>query len=225
MTLREKLRKAAELLVELPEEKKAEEETTGESSIRNYQKERWGAAESGLVKNRPDVKATDEVQNNGTSQEYTATARPQEVLLDTKVDFLTIYQQASVPDAPFTAEQMLEMISTLPPEIPLGIRRQMVYSFLKAMGKTIDATSESIAADASRKIEALTTYTGNNSRKTAEIIAVAEKEIASMQARIEEKRNAIENAQGRLAQVIQVCQLESDRLNEVLEFFNVDVPG
>ena len=152
-----------------------------------------------------------------------ATAQPSQVSIDAEVDFSTIYRQANVPAAPFTAEQMLEMLSTLPPELSLSAGRQMLSNLLKTMVKTIHATPESIGADASHKIEALDSYAKSLSKQTASMITGAEREIAAMQAQIEERQRAIEVAQGKLTQVLQVCQAESNRLNAVLEFFNADV--
>src|SRR5262249_12407533 len=85
---------------------------------------------------------------------------------DGKADFTPIYQQSGLPPSPFPAEQMLDMLNSLPPELPLDTKRQTVKVTLNAMGKTIGATPETIVADASRKLAALAAYTETLSRQT-----------------------------------------------------------
>ena len=143
---------------------------------------------------------------------------------DGKADFSPIYQQSGLPAAPFTAEQMLEMLSSLPPELPLDTKRKTVKVTLNAMGKTIGATPETIVADASRKLAALTAYLDHLTKQTTDSAATAELDIAALQAQIEEKRKAMTAAQQKQAQMRQLCDAESDRLDDVLEFFSLDVP-
>jgi len=143
---------------------------------------------------------------------------------DGKVDCTPIYQQSALPAAPFTAEQMLDMLNSLPPELPLDTKRQTVKVTLASVGKTIGATPETIVADASRKLAALTAYVEHLSKDTAASVAAAEQEIAGLQAQIEEKRRAIQTAQERQSEARRLCDAESDRLDDVLEFFSLDVP-
>ncbi len=139
------------------------------------------------------------------------------------VEPAAIYTAAKLPASPFTAEQMLEMLAGLPPELPLDTKRQTVKVTLGALGKTMGATPETIVADASRKMAALAAYSEHLSRRTEEFAAKNEAEIAALQAQIEEKRKAVQNARQRHTQTTQMCQAESERLDDVLEFFSLDV--
>ncbi len=143
---------------------------------------------------------------------------------DGKADFSLIYQQSGVRAAPFTAEQMLEMLESLPSELPLDTKRQTVRVTLNAVGKTIGATPETIVADASRKLAALTAYLDHLTKQTTDSAATAELEIGAMQARIEEKRKAMTAAHLKQAQMRQLCDAESARLDDVEEFFRLDMP-
>ena len=78
--------------------------------------------------------------------------------------------------------------------------------------------------DASRKLAALTAYLDHLTQQTTDSAATAELEIATLQAQIEEKRKAMTAAQQKQAQMRQLCDAESDRLDDVLEFFSLDVP-
>ncbi|HEX8236465.1 MAG TPA: hypothetical protein VF600_10950 [Abditibacteriaceae bacterium] len=140
------------------------------------------------------------------------------------INAAAIYGAAKLPPAPFAAEQMLDMLASLPAELPLDTRRQTVKVTLAALGKTMGATPETIVADASRKIAALAAYVEHLSKRTDEFVADGERDIAALQAQIEEKRGAIANARQELTRASQMCNAESDRLDDVLEFFSLDVP-
>jgi hypothetical protein len=136
---------------------------------------------------------------------------------------MAIYRHASLPPAPFTAEQFLEMLSSLPQELPLDTKRSTVKVSLNALGKTTGTTPDTIVADASRKLAALASYLDSLGTLTKEQVAAAEQEIAELQARIEDRRKSMQAAQQLLFETTQRCTAESERLDDVLEFFSLDV--
>ena len=156
--------------------------------------------------------------------QVTASAAPLSIKPDGTTDFQAIYQHAGLPDAPFTAEQMLEMLASLPVELPLAVRRQTMKVTLGAMGKSIGASSDTIVADTSRKMAALAAYSDSLSQQISHLVMANQQEIAAMEAQIQEKRQAIAAAEKELAQVVRLCTAESERLDDVLEFFSLDVP-
>lgn len=135
-----------------------------------------------------------------------------------------IYEAAKLPASPFTAEQMLEMLASLPPELPLETRRATVKVTLSALGKSLGATPETIVADASRKMAALSAYNDHLARRTTEFVAREEGSIIEMQKQIEEKKQAIIEAKNSQSQAMQASKTEAERLDDVLEFFSLDVP-
>ena len=143
---------------------------------------------------------------------------------DGKVDFGAVYQKAALPEAPFTAEQMLDLLESLPQDLPIETRRQTVKVTLGTMGKSIGATQDTIVADASRKLAALTSFIDTLSTETKNKIASAEKSIQDLQQQIEEQRREIATAKSSLDQTLKVCSAESHRLDDVLEFFSLDIP-
>ncbi|HEY3375961.1 MAG TPA: hypothetical protein VGL77_00575 [Armatimonadota bacterium] len=143
---------------------------------------------------------------------------------DGKLDFSTLYQQAGVPAVPFSAEQTLDMLSSLPNEIPIDTKRQTVRATLSAMGKAIGASPEIIVTDASRKLAALTAYVDSLQKQATEFSAATELEIVTLQAQITEKRKAVDAARQQHLEVAKICHKEADRLDDVLEFFSLDVP-
>lgn len=142
---------------------------------------------------------------------------------DGTVDFNAIYSLASVEGAPFTAEQLLELLATLPPELPLDARRQTVRITIQAMAKTVPVTPEVIVTDASRKLAALSAYEESYTKQANEFVASSESDIKSLEAQIEAKKAAITDAQQKQQSMNKACTDESDRLDDVLEFFSMDV--
>ena len=134
-----------------------------------------------------------------------------------------IYEAAKLPPAPFSAEQMLEMLAGLPSELPLDVKRQTIKVTLGALGKTMGATPETIVADASRKMAALKSYAEHLQKRTDEFAQNGETEIAALQKQIEDKRRAIDVAKTSLQTATQSCVAEAHRLDDVLEFFSLDV--
>jgi hypothetical protein len=213
MGVRDKLRKMAELVVVLPEASRSSDDFAALEPSNRQGKSNESVNQSSGQLTQADQSMTD--KETAISDGVTST-------LETKVDFGVIYQQAALPVTPFTAEQVIDILSSLPPELPLKARQQTVKATLNAVGKSVGATSETIVADASRKLEAITAYVNKVSEQTSGLVATEEKEIVAMQAQIEEKRKAIAEAQRRKTEATQICQAEAVRLRKVLEFFGTE---
>ncbi len=242
MSLKSMVRKAAELIVELPpEEPQAETEILPEpatASSPSATDKMWAELEQ-AAQSRPQASSPtaspaptktveqivrEEAGPNLDQIQVKEEALPAVVNPDGSINFQAIYQAANLPAVPFTAEQVLEMIAALPAELPMETRRQTIRVSINAVGKTIGATPENIVADASRKLAALAAYTDHLGQLTGEFTSKAEIKIAALQAQIEETRKAIAAAQQKQARETQVCTDESHRLDDVLEFFSLDVP-
>jgi hypothetical protein len=241
MGLKDTLRKAAGLLVELPPETEAPaagqpgaastpaSAGAGSGSARAELDRLFADLESASPATPKAAKTVEQIVRDSSGPnldeiEVPVTAPPPVTTPDGRVDFTAIYTQAGLPAVTYTAEQMLEMLASLPPDLPLETKRQTVNVTLASLGKAIGATSETIVADASRKLAALAAYGEQLSRQTAELVANTELEIAALQAQIDEKRKAIQAAQHHDAEVTKLCEAESDRLDDILEFFTLDLP-
>lgn len=142
---------------------------------------------------------------------------------DGNVNFGSIYSLAQLPNTPFTAEQVLELLSTLPAELPIEAKRSTVNITVSAMAKATGVSTESIVADASRKLAALAAYAKSFADQAASYTTKAEAEIAAFLAEIEQRKKMIENAKAKQAIMIDACSKETERLDEVLEFFSLDI--
>ncbi|CAN5389516.1 hypothetical protein BH11ARM1_BH11ARM1_07400 [soil metagenome] len=145
------------------------------------------------------------------------------VSADGSVDFKAIYSLAMLPASAITAEQILDLLATLPAALPIETRRQTVKVTLNAMAQSVGVTPESVVADASRKLAALDSYARSYAGQADEYVAKSEQEIASLQQEIERRKGAIEQAKSKQSQVTKACQSESARLDDILEFFSLDV--
>lgn len=242
MSLQDALRRAAGLLVELPPESSREKGDELLDDVLAQAATRSGPVASGSdagasasthgaaatatktvaqIVQDADGPSLDQIKAGGAASTAAGTA-PANV--GNALDAPAIYAAAKLPAAPFSAEQMLDMLASLPQELPLETRRQTVKVTLSALGKTMGASPETIVADASRKMAALASYVDHLTKRTGEFSQSSEKEIEGLQAQIEAKRKALQDAKHQLAQSTEKCRAEGDRLEDVLEFFSLDVP-
>lgn len=239
MSLRQALRKAAGLLVEMPPDETEEQgglhggmsaQSTAASSASSTDA-LWAELEKAGQKSSPPAptKTVEQIVREGVGPnldqiKVAAEEVPPLVQSDGTVKFAAIYQQASLPAVPFSSEQIMEMFGALPADLPLDTKRQMIKVSINAMGRSIGATPENIVADASRKLAALSAYTDHLAATTSEYVDLSQQKIALLQAQIEETRKSIEAAQQKQTTETDLCLQESHRLDEVLEFFSLDVP-
>ncbi len=157
--------------------------------------------------------------------EIKPTANPSLPVIDSagNVNFAAIYDLAKLPTSPFTAEQVLELLGTLPPDLPLETKRSTVKITVGAMAKATGVTTESIVADASRKLAALAGYAKSYSDQASQYTTKAEAEITALLAEIDQRKRSIEDAKAKQAAMVDACTKESNRLDDVLEFFSLDV--
>ena len=142
---------------------------------------------------------------------------------DGSPNFPAIFAQAGVPQVPFGAEEALQVIHSLPGELPIDMRRKTVGATLSAMGKTMGVSTDTVVADASRKLAALASYSDQLTSQTNQFGQTVDQRVADFKAQIAEWESQIANAREKLANVVKQCETEGDRLDEVLEFFTLDV--
>ena len=227
MQLRDALRKAASLVVELPPD-----ETLLNIQSSDIDLDDW--PDTDLPENarlpegsHGDVAASQTIaqlvrKSDGPNlDQIEINHEPANVIGEKSLDFGAIYAAAKLPQTQFGAAEMLGVLASMPADVPLRTKRVTVKAVLGGMSN-MGASPENIVADASRKLAALEAFHGFMERKTSETIETSERVIAELQSQIEARRQAIENAQSELARVTQGCESEADKLDEVLEFFSLD---
>lgn len=139
------------------------------------------------------------------------------------INFADVYAKAQIPASQFGAEQAVEMIGQLPNELPIEVRRQTVQVTMNSMGKATGVTAESVVADASRKLAALDAYSDALAAKTQDFIAMTTLQITKLENEIAEKRRIIDDTKRLLETANEAIVKEADKLDDVLEFFTLDV--
>jgi hypothetical protein len=219
MRIDETLRRAAGYFVELPESEPKETKP-------------WNVMETDLTTNptskQPAPRTVEQVvrETPGPNlDEIKPAATISGPIIDASgvVNFSSIYALANLPTSPFSAEQVLELLATLPAELPIEAKRATVKVTVNAMAKATGVTAEAIVADASRKLAALAAYAKSYSDQANQFTTKADAEIAALQAEIEQRKRAIDDAKAKQGLMVQACTAESDRLDDVLEFFSLDV--
>jgi hypothetical protein len=142
---------------------------------------------------------------------------------DNKVDYPALYAAAGVPAATFTAEQVLQMLSSLPATLDLATKRQMVRVSLDALGHNMGVSTETIVADASRKLAAIASFAKQHQETTDQYVSAATEAITRLEQQIAERKKGIEDAQARLSTVLADCAKQTDYLDDTLEIFTLDV--
>jgi hypothetical protein len=129
-------------------------------------------------------------------------------------DLSAVYEQEGILSVPFTAEQALEILHSLPSGLVDDTKRQVLRDILQA--RSVSPTA--IAEDAKRKIDALTAVGARIAGQIAEFIDSTGVEIAKLQQQIHEKRTAVEQAQSQQRQLAQLSRTEAERLQYILQF-------
>ncbi len=142
-------------------------------------------------------------------------------------NFDKVYSDAKLPKVAFGAEEALEVISSLPADLPLPVKRSTVQASLSAMGKAMNqaasVNTENIVADASRKLAALSAFEDSLNLQTKKHIANLQAEIQDYEAKISALNAQIAATTASLENALTISKAEGDKLDDVLEFFTLDI--
>lgn len=227
MAFKNVLRRAANLVVELPPEE----------SVSSAPKTDAGAVSASMESSREQrAPASQPVAQTKTVEQIVAEApgpNLDQIQVQAEagpapapggaVDFAHVYTRANLVASKFTAEQAMDMINSLPAELPIEVKRQTVLVTMQAMGKATGVDINAVVADAASKLAALESYSDSLQTQTAEYLAQTQLEITQLENSISEKRKEIENTKSMLSKALEGCRGEIDRLDDVLEFFSKDV--
>lgn len=209
MSIKKILRKAAELVVEMPEQ--------SEDGTSFSQNQPATKSVEQIVRETPGPNLDEIKIPEPEAPEKTGPTAPAG-----HVDFVSVYAKAGLTASPFSAEQAWEVINSLPAELPLAARRATVQATLAAMGKAMGVNTETVIADAGRKVAALSAYEDVLTHQAKTYSSAIEAKIASLEQEIGMYRTEIAQTQSMLASAIEKCDAESAKLDDVLEFFSLD---
>ncbi len=226
MPIRDTLRKAASLFVEMPPAEKAPAAIATMSDA-----EFLASLPKTAAASPPNAKTVEQIVRESPGPNLDE-IKPQvqeqpanvPVLLENgTLSYSAIYQMAKLPNEPFTAENVIELLAQLPAELPIQAKRATLKITLEAMSKTSGASTEKVIADASRKLAALASYAESYQAQADKFVGLASTEIQKLEEQISERKRSIEEAKTKAQQVASGCKAEADRLDDVLEFFTMDV--
>ncbi len=215
MSLKNALRKAASLLVELPPEQTSYEPVSSDTPTPETSRYAQRTVEQVVAAapgpNLDQIKVPDDV------------AKTPPVNADGSPNFEVIYQQAGVPQVPFGADEALGVIQSLPADLSMDIKRRTVGATLTAMGRAMGVSTNSVVADASRKLAALASFEEQLRGQTGQYVMAANGQIDQLKAQIAEYEQRIATANTKLEHAGKLIDEEADRVDDVLEFFTLDV--
>ena len=219
MSLKNVFNKAAGLFVELPDQSSPMASPTDFDSVAVAD-----PAPAPSPRTVEDVVKQAPGPNLDQIQTPPDTAKAPPLAADGSPDFGAIYSQSGVPSVSFGADEALQVINSLPADLPMDIKRKTVGATLSAMGKAMGVTTDSVVADASRKIAALNSFTDQLTKQTNAYQGMIEQKITELKAQIAECESQHAKATSKLATVVKQCEDEGHRIDDVLEFFTLDSP-
>ena len=228
MSLRDTLRKAASLVVELPPEEKPLDLKSSDIDLDDWPDTdlpadaRLSGAVAASPANAQTIAQLVRKSDGPNSDQIEISQVPMGAVGENALDFAAIYAAAKLPKTPFGADEMLGVLGSMPADVPLQTKRVTVKAVLGGMA-AMGASPENIVADASRKLAALDAFHSFMERKTGETLASSQAQIAELERQIEAHRQTMQDAQSELARVTQGCESEAEKLDEVLEFFSLNL--
>ncbi len=227
MSLRDTMRKAASLIIELPPDEKPLNLKSSDIDLDDWpdtdlpENARLPGDVAAAPAGSQTIAQLVRKADGPNLDQIEITQVPVGAVGEKSLDFEAIYTAAKLPKTQFGADEMLNVLGSMPADVPLQTKRVTVKAVLGGMA-AMGASPENIVADASRKLAALEAFHGFMERKTNETIESSQAQIAELGRQIEARREAMQKAQTELARVTQGCEGEAEKLDEVLEFFSLD---
>lgn len=222
MSIKNILRKAASLVVELPPEPAADlaaEPLKFKTDLEDLP----AAPRSAPVATKSVEQIIQETPGPNLDQiKITEESAPSPTAPDGKVDYQLVYKRAGLTPVAFSAEQALDVIHSLPESLPIDVRRATVNATIAAMGKAMGVDTAGVLADAGRKVAALSAYEDLLTHQSSTYVGSLEMKILELETQIAVHREEIERTKSLLSAAVGQCDAESNRLDEVLEFFTLD---
>jgi hypothetical protein len=132
------------------------------------------------------------------------------------VDFEAVFAAAGIEgDDRGRVAKATELLTSLPPETPTPVKKQIVEASLKAFGVPIDQIIEAGVGE----IRALEGYIRAGAGDTQQVLADAEKRIGLYEGEIAQLRSLMEQRVAEQQAVVKACNDRKLAVQQVLEFF------
>lgn len=138
------------------------------------------------------------------------------------VDFDRIFRHNKVAPSVFTAEQALTMLTTMPKDLPLRVKRVTIKATLDAIGGAIGANPDAIVNDAEAKLISLENYLTDFSSVVEKQREETDGEITRLQEEIENKKRALVLVEEKRHSAQSAVEDKLDTYRQVMSFFRSD---
>jgi len=224
MALRDLARKGLGLFVELGEEEAALVDAATEAGLGDEVQALRKKSIGDLMRefDSGEASAVPGAQGPASAGEVRFDAPPVGAVQGDVVDFQAIYKQAGVVPIAFTAEQTLELIQTLPADLPLATKRQTLLASLNTLGRALNVGKEQVVLDANMKIQALAAFEEASRKQRDDAVAAMQQRVKELQAQIDEERQKGAQAEAHYLAIVGQCETEGQKLDDVQEFLTLD---
>lgn|GEM_PF-3834533 len=181
-----------------------------------------------------ELVATPRTELQEIVQEIEAAYDPLEFVgRDGNVDFARLLKQANLPAVAFTAEQARKLITALPEELPIKVKRMTVQATLEAVNPNAKVDPKEVVADAVLKrvhigqlrdnlTEALATGIQQRQDEMSHLQGEMERLLNEMRSRISTLETEIGREQSRKQHAETLCDERIGHLEQVILFFQTD---
>ena len=132
------------------------------------------------------------------------------------VEFPGVFEAAGIDaDERGRVDKAVELISSLPSETPVGVKRQIVEASLKAFGVPLDSIIEAAASE----IQALEGYIRAGASDTDAVLEESRRRIAQHEEEVRTLRTVMDQRVQEQQAVVASCNGKKLEVQQVLEFF------
>lgn len=171
---------------------------------------------------RPPVQPAESVETSVASvpspsaSAAAAAPVPAEPIPEVKVDFVGVLRKAGLTDEEQgRVDKALSLLSSLPAETPLEIKRQIVGASLQAFGIQIEQIIESAAL----QIRALDRHGQDGQKQTQAFLEQGTRRIAELEKELSRIRSSMQEQQSLQKGLELTCNQKKRRVQDVLDFF------
>jgi len=161
-----------------------------------------------------------------TLAELSATSDPMNLIADDgSINFDAVFIRTEVPrSSTFTAEQALNMLLSMPSDLPLRVKRLTVKATLDAVGQAVGATPADIVADAERKKGGLNQYIEELEARAEASRIEKEEEMDRLRTLITDIESSIKATTKKKNEAIVATRNRMEQFDQVVAFFAASEP-
>lgn len=144
---------------------------------------------------------------------------------DGSLDFARMLKAADIPPVSFTAEQALKLITALPEDLPMRVKRTTVKATLEAVSPTTADDARDVVADAMLKRVHVGQFRDALSERLETELRNRNEEMTRLRAELERLGGEVVEFQRRQKVVVEACDQHIHQFQQVVLFFQTEEAG